>query len=444
MKPQFCCDPIDVTGDLHGVDPVDQLEEGERLADFIRLHMADEVPAQATGQRGDLHKGLLHPTFPEEFLTRLHGFDNLLHGVCLGDGDQLHLPGIASGPARGVINPGSDGFKIFGDRWHRRIGGDFAACVISPWGFTGNQVRLCPMHIEGFKVFCDLCDTGNFSRAAEASGITQSAVSQQIRAVEKRFGVPLIDRSNNHFTLTPEGRIYLEVCRDILTRYDSLDSRFRVARGKLGGKLRVASVISIALHNLPPLLKQFRKDHPGVEVTVDYRKAEEIYTAVEDGRADLGLVAYPKARPGLRAITCWQERLVLVMPHGHKLAGKRPVLLNQLEGERFVGLTPDIPTRQHLDKVLRQGGVKVSLVAELENIETVKGAVEAEQAISIIPETSVRQEIKLGTLISRPIEADRMWRPMGAVTRRPMPEKPSLLEFLSLLSPRAKALIPQV
>ncbi|MEI7962529.1 MAG: LysR family transcriptional regulator [Verrucomicrobiota bacterium] len=296
------------------------------------------------------------------------------------------------------------------------------------------------MHIDGFKVFCDLCDTGSFSRAAEASSITQSAVSQQIRAVEKQFGVPLIDRGKT-FSLTPEGRVYLEVCRDILSRFDSLGTRFRIARGALGGELRIASVISIALHNLPPLLKQFRKTHPGVEVKVDYRKAEEIYDAVEDGRADLGLVAYPKARPGMRAMTCWQERLVLVMPPGHALNGKRPLSLVQLHGQRFVGLTPDIPTRQYLDKMLRKEGVKVSYVAELENIETVKAAVEAEQAISIIPETSVRQELKRGSLAIREFNAPRMWRPMGAVTRRPMPAKASLLEFLSLLTPRAKALL---
>jgi LysR family transcriptional regulator, transcriptional activator of the cysJI operon len=116
--------------------------------------------------------------------------------------------------------------------------------------------------------------------------------------------------------------------------------------------------------------------------------------------------------------------------------------LTQLEGERFVGLTPDIPTRRYLDKVLRNEGVRVQYVAELENIETVKAAVEAEQAISIIPETSVRQEIKQGSLLMRGIDAERMWRPMGAITRRPIPEKASLLEFLSLLTPRAKALIP--
>ena len=297
------------------------------------------------------------------------------------------------------------------------------------------------MHIEGFKVFCDLCDTGNFSRAAEASCITQSAVSQQVRAVEKHFGVSLIDRSRTTFRITPEGHVYLEVCRDILNRYESLGTRFRVARGELGGKLRIASVISIALHNLPPLLKQFRKTHPGVEVTVDYRKAEEIYQTIEDGRADLGLFAYPKARPGMRAITCWQERLVLVMPPGHPLSGKKPLGLQHLDGQRFVGLTPDIPTRQYLDKTLRASGVRVSYVAELENIATVKGAVEAEQAISIIPETSVRQEIKQGTLTTRPLDAERMWRPMGAVTRRPMPKKPAILEFLSLLTPRASALM---
>jgi len=298
------------------------------------------------------------------------------------------------------------------------------------------------MHIEGFKVFSDLCETGSFSRAAEASGITQSAVSQQVRNAEKQFGVALIDRGSPHFALTPEGTIYLEACRDILTRYESLGSRFRTARGELAGSLRIASVTSIALHNLPSLLKQFRKSHAGVEVTVDYRKAEEIYDAVADGRCDLGLVAYPKARPGIRAITCWNEKLVLIAPPGHRLCDRKPLALTELKGERFVGLTPDIPTRQHLDKHLKRAGVKVKFVAELENIETVKAAVEAEQAVSIIPESSVRQEIKLGSLVAREILAEKMHRPMGAVTRRPMPPKASLREFLTLLTPRAKALIP--
>ncbi|MEI6323683.1 MAG: LysR family transcriptional regulator [bacterium] len=298
------------------------------------------------------------------------------------------------------------------------------------------------MNIESFKVFCDLCDTGSFSRAAEASGITQSAVSQQIRAVEKNFGIPLVDRSSSTFTLTPEGLVYLDACRDILARFDSLGTRFRIARGALEGKLHLASVISIALHNLPPILKQFRKSHPGVEITVDYRKAEEVYRAVEDGRADLGLVAYPKARPGLRAITCWQERLVLTLPPGHPLAGKRPVSLSQLQGERFVGLTPGIPTRQHLDRVLRKEGLRFNYIAELDNFETVKAAVAAEQALAIVPESSIHQEVRQGTLLMRQIGAERMWRPTGAVTRRPLPEKASLLEFLSLLTPRAKALLP--
>lgn len=298
------------------------------------------------------------------------------------------------------------------------------------------------VNIESFKVFCDLCDTGSFSRAAEASGITQSAVSQQIRTVEKQFGVPLIDRDNNFFALTPEGLVYLEACRDIVNRFESLGTSFRIARGALDGELRLASVISIALHNLPPVLKQFRKSHPGVEVTVDYRKAEEIYTAVEDGRADIGLVAYPKARPGLRAITCWQERLVLVMSHDHALAKKRPIHLSQLQGQRFVGLTPEVPTRQQLDKILRKEGVRVSYIAELDNFETVKAAVSAEQAIAIIPESSAHQEVRQGTLFMRHIAADRMWRPMGAITHRPLPEKAALLEFLSLLTPRAKSLLP--
>jgi DNA-binding transcriptional LysR family regulator len=142
----------------------------------------------------------------------------------------------------------------------------------------------------------------------------------------------------------------------------------------------------------------------------------------------------------LRAITCWQERLVLVTPPGHPLAGKRPILPSQLQGQRFIGLNPETPTRQHIDKIMRREGVRISYIAELDNIETVKAAIEAEGAISIIPETSIRQEIRQGNLSSRTVHAERMWRPMGAVTRRPIPEKASLLEFLSLLTPRAEKL----
>jgi DNA-binding transcriptional LysR family regulator len=273
------------------------------------------------------------------------------------------------------------------------------------------------MNMDSFKVFCDLCDTGSFSRAAEASGITQSAVSQQIRTVEKLFDIPLVDRSSNFFTLTPEGLVYLEACRDILARYESLGSRFRVARGALDGKLHLASIISIALHHLPPLLKGFRKTHPGVEITVDYRKSEEVYSAILDGRADLGLIAYPKARPGLRAITCWKERLVLIMPPEHSLSGKRAVHPHQLQGERLVGLTPDLPTRKHLDQILRQEGVSPTYIAELDNFETIKAAVLVEQALAIVPESSIHQEIKRGTLLSRSIKAERMCYPMEALNK---------------------------
>jgi len=416
---------------------MDEFEKRKRLANFIGLQVADEMPPQSPGQLGNLRDRLLHSVLAEQILPRLDGLKDHLGWMGFGNGDKANIRGGAPRPEGGCAYLLPDGFKIFGNGMHDGVWGN-----LWTWDFAGGRIRLCSMHLEGFKVFCDLCDTGNFSRAAEASGITQSAVSQQIRAVEKRFGVPLLDRSRSGFALTPEGKIYLEVCRDILSRWDSLGSRFRVARGKLGGKLRVASVISIALHDLPPLLKQFRKNHPGVEVTVDYRRDDEIYDAVGDGRADIGLVAYPRARPGIRAMTCWQERLVLVMPPRHPLKGKRPLAISQLEGERFVGLVPETPTRQNLDRALRKAGVKVQIVAEVENIETVKAAVEAEQAISIIPETSLRQEIRQGTLCTRQLDADRMWRSMGAVTRRPIPEKPALLEFLTLLTPRAKALLP--
>jgi DNA-binding transcriptional LysR family regulator len=108
------------------------------------------------------------------------------------------------------------------------------------------------MYIQTFKIFCDLAETQSFSKAAALNSITQSAVSQQIRAVEKRFEVTLIERARRHFSLTPEGKVFLNASREILEVYDTLGDRLHTLRDVVAGELRLASIYSIGLHELPP------------------------------------------------------------------------------------------------------------------------------------------------------------------------------------------------
>lgn len=289
------------------------------------------------------------------------------------------------------------------------------------------------LQVQTFKIFCDLANTSSFSRAAEANGVTQSAVSQQIRAIEERFGAKLIERGRKNFALTPEGQAFLEASRDILATLDNLEARIQDLQNVVAGELRLATIFSIGLHELPPVLKAYRHEFPMVDVRVEYRRATEVYAAVLEGRADLGLVAYPASRRGLRASTFWRDRLKLICSPAHRLASRKRVPLTALEGEKFIAFEPDLPTRREVDRKLRAAGVKVFLALEFDNIETVKRAVEVENAVSIVPETAVASEVAAGVLKAIEIEGADMWRPLGTIIRSSARISPALREFLKRL-----------
>jgi len=293
--------------------------------------------------------------------------------------------------------------------------------------------ETCRMQIQSLKIFCDLVGSGSFSRAAELNGITQSAVSQQVRALEEKYQVQLLERSRRQVIPTPEGRAFLQTSREILGSLESLEQRLERLRQQVAGRLRLCSVLSIGLHELPGCLRQFREYFPEVEVEVHYRRSAQVYAAVQDGSADLGLVAYPVPRRGLDFQTWWKDRLVLVCPPGHALAARHSVRFADLHGERFIAFESDLPTRKFLDRRFKESKVKIKNVMELDNIETLKRTVENENAISILPETSVKAEVRSGALRTVPIRAPDLWRPLGVLIKKSAAPSPARREFLRIL-----------
>ena len=108
------------------------------------------------------------------------------------------------------------------------------------------------MQIETLKVFCDLSETESFTKAAQINDITQSAVSQQIRSLENQFRATLIERSKKKFRLTREGQILYEHSKQIIQTYDMLRAQLQELRDVVSGTLRVATIYSIGLYDLPP------------------------------------------------------------------------------------------------------------------------------------------------------------------------------------------------
>ena len=289
------------------------------------------------------------------------------------------------------------------------------------------------MQIESLKLFCDLAETTSFTKAAKINGVTQSAVSQQISSLETKFEAVLIERSKKKFTLTKEGNTLYKYSKQIVQTYDELRHKIQEIQNVVTGTIKVVTIYSIGLHELPPYLKKFLKKHPTVNVSVEYRRATQLYEDIVAGMADIGLVAYPQKDPRLQVTSLAEDMLVLICHPDHPLAQQPKVKLSEIASHKFIAFEPDIPTRRAIDKILRDRNVEVDHAMEFDNIETVKRAVEIDAGISIVPRSPVAQEVAKKTIAMVEIEDEQFYRPLAAVHKKSKVLSPAMKEFLALL-----------
>jgi DNA-binding transcriptional LysR family regulator len=293
------------------------------------------------------------------------------------------------------------------------------------------------MQIDSFRVFRDLVESQSFSKAAQMNNITQSAVSQQIRSVEERFRIPLIERSSKRFALTREGDMLYQASKEIIAQFDSLQHQFNEMRNIVSGNIRIATVYSIGLHELPPYLKRFLKEFPNVNVHVEYRRSNQVYEDIQSGTCDLGLVAFPVQKKNLKSEAFKKDRLVVICNPSHPLATKQEIEVKDLANHKFIGFEPDIPTRRAVDKMFRDTDLDTKPVMEFDNIETVKRAVEIDAGISIVPRATIEQEIKAGSLCAIEFKNKPYYRPLGIIYKSGRVLSPALKRFLKNLKETA-------
>jgi len=294
------------------------------------------------------------------------------------------------------------------------------------------------MQIESLKVFCDLVDTESFTKAAEINQITQSAVSQQISTLERQFKSLLIERSKKRFRLTREGQVLYEGSKQIIESYNLLYSHLQELKDVISGTIRLATIYSIGLHDLPVYLKKFLKAHPTVNVHVEYRRANQVYEDVLGNAVDMGLVAYPMRDSKLETVSLRKEALVIICHPDHPLARLKSVKLSQIVGQKFISFEPDIPTRKAIDRILKDAGVEVQTVMEFDNIETVKRAVEIDAGISIAPGNAVAMELSKKTLAEVKIEGAELFRPLAAIYKKNKTLSPAMKQFIGVLKGNGK------
>lgn len=275
------------------------------------------------------------------------------------------------------------------------------------------------MHIETFKVFCDLVDLQSFSLAAERNFVTQSAVSQQIRSLEEKFKRRLLERvrGRREVKLTSAGEVFYREAKNVLSAYEQLQENLRGLVGKIGGTVKVATVYSVGLHELPPKVGEFMTKFPTAKIDLEYSRTTRVVRDVLSGGVELGVLAFPEPRRGLTITQMPPNRLVLVCPPEHKFAGKSQIKTKELNGQDFVLFERDTPTRKVTDRILKAHGVEVKKVAEFDNIETIKRAVQVGFGLAIVPEPAVSEEERGGQLVVVKL-AEKDWvRHVGVIYR---------------------------
>ncbi|MBI4677210.1 MAG: LysR family transcriptional regulator [Elusimicrobia bacterium] len=288
------------------------------------------------------------------------------------------------------------------------------------------------MLIETCKVFRDLAETGSFSKSAELNYLTQSAVSQQIKNLERSLGCPLVGRGNRTpLRLTPAGLIFYRLSRRIVLAYeDALQQIRQLASAGESRHVRVSAIYSVGPHLLQRFVREFLGRNPGVHIDVDYQKSSRICEDVLRDRVDFSIMAFPPKRKGISISPLLTEDLVLICKPDHALASREAVELAELQGMDIIALDPGSPTRRAIDKALRARGLRVNIKLELDNIETVKSAVSAGTGVAIVPENSVHADVREGLLRALRFSRPRLQRKLCIVTRRGKKPGRTVQDFL--------------
>jgi DNA-binding transcriptional LysR family regulator len=290
------------------------------------------------------------------------------------------------------------------------------------------------MNTVVMKTFCDLVDTGSFSKAADSNQVSQSAVSQQVAALERDLGTRLLTRGGGFAMPTDAGRAFYRGAKEILRRYDQMLEEVKSAQEIIRPVLRVGTIYSVGFYLLDPYVRKFLKAHPEVNLDVEYARWNRITGAVLEGEMDMGIVAFPEKHRSIEIIPFATEQLVVVCSPGHRLAGRGQIDPSELKGERFVAFEANVPTRRHIDRVLKGYRVAVDIAMEFDNNETLKRAVEVGAGLSILPVEIVRREAGSGYLCIVPFRDPSRWvRRIAIIRRRGKAHTKAEMMFLRIL-----------
>ena len=295
------------------------------------------------------------------------------------------------------------------------------------------------MELYQLKLFVDLAEKKNFTQVANENYVTQAAVTLQIRKLESELGVPLFHRTTRAVTLLEAGNRLLPYAQNMLKMSDEAREAVRETKMEVSGLVRVASVHSVGLYELPPYIKKFLTKFPHVNLRIEYRTSDDIYRELLAGDIDVGIVAYPTEMSRIECRPFSTDDLAIVCMKDHPFAKKKTVEINELGGQNVVQFTEETPTRRATDAVMAEHGITVNVRMECDNIEILKQMIEIGYGIALLPRTALTNDDKERGLRLVDLKDIKVERPLGILLLKNAPRFKAMRAFVDTLSPRTEA-----
>jgi molybdate transport repressor ModE-like protein len=279
------------------------------------------------------------------------------------------------------------------------------------------------LDVRRLRVLREVALRGSFSAAAEALTYSQSAVSQQIAALEREAGTRLVERNGRGIRLTDAGRALVRRADAILVELAAADAELQAIAGLRGGRVRVSTFASAATALLPAAVTAFRAAHPAVQVELSLVEAtEEAIGGLRTGRADLVLVARPAGEPPadqVEAHRLLEDPMLAVLPGGHRLARRRTLRLDDLAGEPWVlGGGPGCSDRATILRACHAAGFEPRVTVDFptDDYNATQGMVAAGAGVTLLPRLALA--VPRDDLAVRPLAGAGPSREVVAAVRR--------------------------
>jgi len=288
------------------------------------------------------------------------------------------------------------------------------------------------MELTHLRSFYVIARERSVTRAATHLGLTQPALSIQMKTLEAALGTALFARHRKQMQLTQAGEIFYRHVQSVLTTLEDAKTEVAELHQLLRGRLAMATSDTNSAYVLPEVLRQFCACYPHVRIDIRNKMSSQVLQLVLDHEVDFGIATLPMAHRQVMTETLFHREEVVICPVGHPLSGVSVVSLAQVSPYALLALSPGSTSRQLLDLAFQHVGVPMQVAMNLGSMEVIKRFVEIGLGVAVVPRVAVATEVQQGRLAALPV-AELPAREIGLVERKDTHRSPPAVAFVHLL-----------